>query len=224
MLAGFYCSPIVSAKTRKSPKEGPMKFRRVFLPHLVGPGSGKGIWRIVMRFAALTTMFLAIGAGLGLSQVFAKEIVNLPSSSLYPLTPGEQLQKVVADTNNAGKIIHLAPGIYKLKPNFDDGRLDLQKQKGRLHLQKGMDIVGENSYVDCRDENGNPTPDGIYDLVRNCNPNLPAGDDQFTVPGSESVIDGSDVMDLEDVEGTPPQQPNGLIQAGLDNTISRVTI
>src|SRR5262249_46458793 len=130
MLAGFYCSPIVSAKTRKSPKEGPMKFKRVFLPHLVvGPGSEKGIWRIVMRFSVLTTMFLAIGAGLGLSQVFAKQIVNLPNSSLYPGTPGQQLQRAVADTNNAGKIIHLAPGTYQLDPNVGPS-----SYAGRLHL------------------------------------------------------------------------------------------
>src|SRR5262249_152238 len=126
----------------------------------------------------------------------------------YPGNPqlaGRQLQQAVANSNNAGKIIHLAPGTYQLDPNFGDPSFG-----GRLHLQQGMDIVGENQYIDC-------DHDGVYDPVT-CPGGTPLPTDPFVVTGSETRIDGSLVMNAEN------GAPNGLILAGLDNTISHITM
>jgi hypothetical protein len=156
------------------------------------------------RLALLTTLFTTLAAAVGLSQVPGKQIVYLTYPG-NPLLAGQQLQQAVANSNNAGKILHLAAGTYQLDPSSGDPTFG-----GRLHLQQGMDIVGENQYIDC-------DHDGVYDPVT-CPSGTPSPTDPFVVAGSETRIDGSLVLNAEN------DSPNGLILAGLDNTISHVTM
>jgi len=158
----------------------------------------------MMRSALLTTILVILPAGLGLSPALAKDTINLPLPG-DPRPPGQQLQEAANDSANAGKIIHLAPGIYKLDPSVGPPSLG-----GRLTLQPGMDILGENDYVDC-------DGDGVWDPV-SCSGGTVGPNDQFVVTGSETVIDGRLVVSLAD------DGPQGLIRAGRNNSISHVTI
>lgn len=126
----------------------------------------------IPRFALLAVMALLFGIQPSIAQ--EKPTLDLPTVG-SPLSPGQQLQAAVNDPANAGVHIRLARGTYRLDPSRPSG--------GRLILQPGMDISGENEYVDCDD-------DKVWDPIGACSggsfdPN------RFTVGDSETLIDGT---------------------------------
>ncbi len=126
--------------------------------------------------------------------------LNLPMAG-NPDTPGRQLQDAVSNPANAGARIHLARGRYVLDPSKPNG--------GRLFLQPGMQISGENAYVDC-------DHDGVWDSLASC---LGSGftPDQFTLADTETVIDGSGIT--AGATGNP-----AVMRIGDGNVVSRVTV
>jgi hypothetical protein len=106
---------------------------------------------------SLALIALVMGLPLSASVALAKASIHLPEPGV-PGTPGQQLQDAVNDSGNAGVRIWLASGSYSLDPAKPNG--------GRLFLQPGMDIIGENEYSDCDGDglgpvgacSGDPTP------------------------------------------------------------------
>ncbi len=133
-------------------------------------------------------------------QAAGKPILNLPIAGL-PTTPGQQLQDAVNNPSNARTRIHLARGRYVLDPSKPNG--------GRLLLQPGMEISGENAYVDC-------DRDGVWDPLAVC---LGSGftPDQYTLADTETVIDGTGIT--ASAMGNP-----AVMRIGDGNVVSRVTV
>lgn len=137
-----------------------------------------------------------------------KPIVDLPAAA-SSLTPGQQLQDAVNNPANAGVILRLARGSYVLDPTRPAG--------GRLILQPGMEIVGENEYVDC-------DADGVWDPVLVCNGGA-SSSAQFTLDDSETLIDGSAITVAETMQAdAPPQRATAVVRLGRDNTLRQVTV
>ena len=138
----------------------------------------------------------------GLPCAFAagKPVLSLPVAGALA-TPGQQLQDAVNDAANAGAHIRLARGRYVLDPSRPNG--------GRLFLQPGMEISGENSYVDC-------DHDGVWDSLMAC---LGSGftPDQFTLADTETLIDGTGITGA--AMGNP-----AVMRIGDGNVVSRVTV
>lgn len=133
----------------------------------------------------------------GLAQ--AKPTIELPLPG-EPGTPGQQLQQIVNDPTNVGVKIRLARGTYVLDPAEPNG--------GRLLLQPGMQIVGENQYVDC-------DGDSVWDPVISC-VDASAEPAQFTLDDSETIIDGTAI--------TSALGGASVVRVGRNNLISHVTI
>lgn len=120
------------------------------------------------------------------------------------LTPGQQLQAAVNDAANAGVHIRLASGTYRLDPSRLFG--------GRLILQPGMDVSGENEYVDC-------DADQVWDPIGACTAGA-YDPEAFTVDDSETLIDGSGIVAAEPA----PIGATSVVRIGRDNAVTRVTI
>jgi len=154
----------------------------------------------IRRLASVAALAL-LGSHAAAAQ--EKPTLELPIAG-SALTPGEQLQDAVNNLANAGVHIRLARGTYTLSPSRPFG--------GRLILQPGMDISGENEYVDCDD-------DKVWDPIGAC-----AGGsfdpERFTVGDSETLIDGTGIS-------APQPAPIGttsVVRIGRDNAVARVTI
>lgn len=130
-------------------------------------------------------------------------VIDLPDAS-SPLTPGQQLQQAVNDPAHAGVQLRLARGTYLLDPSGPNG--------GRLVLPPGMEIVGENRYLDC-------DGDGVWDPVGACSGEAfdPA---RFTLDDSETLIDGTAITSAQ----PPPVGGAAVVRMGRDNGLARVTI
>ena len=157
------------------------------------------------------------------TSVFAASlIVSLLSISTPPAVAQQQqllfvqnVETLYAAVNNsayADAVVVLAPGTYTLTPK--DANNQSRPNGGRLVLQSGMALVGQNSYVDFdgdgvwdpRDDN----QDGILDTD-------PVRGLIFADPVSETIIDAGNLL------GMPGAIP-GAIRVGLDNRVERLTV
>ena len=111
----------------------------------------------------------------------------------------EELYAAVNDPANMNVAVQLIGGMtYTLKE-------DSYPNGGRLVLQPGMDLVGENEYEDL-------DGDGVWDPLDG---SVPTPSSDFVVPGTETIIDGTGI-------GLGDQ--GDLIVVGHDNIIEKLTI
>jgi hypothetical protein len=82
---------------------------------------------------------------------------------------------------------------------------DSHPNGGRLVLQPGMDLIGENDYEDL-------DGDGVWDPL---NGEIPLPLSNFVVPGTETIIDGSGISLVDQGD---------LIVVGSDNLVKKLTI
>ena len=129
----------------------------------------------------------------------------------------EELYAAVNNDVNRGATVHLAPGAYVLSTMDSQGpRQNVPRPNhGALRLQPGMSLVGSEERVDT---NGDGVPDPI-------SPDTP---DDFTVPGTETTIDGS-ALDLpfeerDDCAGEFRFFPDPVIYIGIANSISALSV
>src|SRR5262249_23175338 len=124
----------------------------------------------------------------------------------------EGLYAAVNNPANAGAIVVMASGTYTLTAK------DLNNQPrpngGRLVLQSGMALVGQNRYVDF-------DGDGVWDPRDDNHDGIPDTDPVrgfvFADPASETIVDAADIS------GQPNAIP-GAIRVGLDNRVERLTV
>src|SRR5262245_33656766 len=124
----------------------------------------------------------------------------------------EGLYAAINNPANAGVSVVLASGTYTLTPK--DANNQPRINGGRLILQSGMALVGQNRYVDSdgdgvwdpRDDNkdGFPDTDPVRGLI-------------FADPASETIINGINLS------GQPGAIP-GAVRVGLDNRVERLTV
>jgi hypothetical protein len=126
----------------------------------------------------------------------------------------EGLYAVVNNAANAGAIVVLASGTYTLTPK--DASNQSRPNGGRLVLQSGMALVGQNKYVDF-------DGDGVWDPRDDNNDGIPDTDAVrgliFADPASETIVDGGNLS----VQPGPMPIP-GAIRVGLDNRVERLTV
>jgi hypothetical protein len=121
----------------------------------------------------------------------------------------EGLYAAVNNPANAGAIVLLASGTYTLTAK--DANNQSRPNGGRLILQSGMALVGQNSYVDVdgdgvwdpRDDNhdGIPDTDPVRGLI-------------FVDPASETIINAVHLS----------ANFVGTIRVGLDNRVEKLTV
>jgi len=124
----------------------------------------------------------------------------------------EALYAAVNNPANAAVTVVLASGIYTLTTK--DPNNQFRPNGGRLVLQPGMALIGQNRYVDFdgdgvwdpRDDNhdGFPDTDTVRGLI-------------FSDPATETIVDGVNIS------GMPGAIP-GAIRVGLDNRVERLTV
>lgn len=124
-----------------------------------------------------------------------------------------QLYAAVNNSANRNVTVRLAPGIYLLS-SYNKNNV-LRRNQGALRMPPGMSLVGSEKRIDV---NGDGVPDPISD----------ATPDDFTVPGTETIIDGS-ALELPgevraDCAGELFPAPNPVIHVGVNNSISRLTL
>ena len=126
----------------------------------------------------------------------------------------KDLYAAVNDSANRGVTVHLAPGKYLLTTTYGRENV-LRRNRGALRLQPGMSLMGSEKRVDT---NG----DGVPDPVSVETP------DDFSVPGTETIIDGSALdlpfLERRDCAGEKFNAPNPVIHIGVDNLISHLTV
>ncbi len=124
----------------------------------------------------------------------------------------EELYAAVNNPANAGAIVVLASGTYTLMAT--DGNNQPRPNGGRLVLQSGMALVGQNKYVDL-------DGDGVWDPRDDNNDGIPDTDPVrgliFADPASETIIDA---INLSGVPGAIP----GAVRVGLDNRVEMLTV
>lgn len=120
----------------------------------------------------------------------------------------EALYAAVNNPSNAGAIVVLASGTYTLTVN--DANNQPRPNGGRLVLQSGMAIIGQNSYVDFDN-------DGIWDPRDDNNDGISDTDPVrgliFADPASETIINANNLS-------VGP----GAIRVGLDNSVEKLTV
>jgi len=126
----------------------------------------------------------------------------------------QELYAAVNNSANRDVTVHLAPGTYFLSTTY--GRQNaLRRNRGALRLPPGMSLVGSEKRVDT---NGDGVPDPIS----------AASPDEFTVPGTATIIDGSALdlpfLERRDCTGEIFNAPNPVIYVGVNNLISHLTI
>ena len=140
------------------------------------------------------------------------QVVNL-HGRVIEVNTVKELYAAVNNSANRGVTVHLAPGTYLLSTTT--GGDVVRRNRGALRLPPGMSLVGSEKRVDT---NG----DGVPDPVSAATP------DDFAVPGTETIIDGS-ALDLPfeqrtDCAGEIFFAPNPVIHVGVNNLISHLTV
>jgi hypothetical protein len=124
----------------------------------------------------------------------------------------ESLYAAVNNPANVGAIVVLASGTYTLTTK--DANNQSRPNGGRLVLQSGMALVGQNRYVDF-------DADGVWDPRDDNNDGIPDTDPVrgliFADPASETIVDAAN---LSGQAGAIP----GAIRVGLDNRVERLTV
>jgi len=140
------------------------------------------------------------------------QVVNL-HGRVIEVNTVKELYAAVNNSANRGVTVHLAPGTYLLSTT--SGRDVVRRNRGALRLPPGMSLVGSEKRVD---SNG----DGVPDPVSAATP------DDFAVPGTETIIDGSaldlPVLQRTDCAGEIFFAPNPVIHVGVNNLISHLTV
>ena len=136
-----------------------------------------------------------------------------PSQKVIHVNTVKELYSAVSNSANRGATVRLAPGTYLLSTMNERGVL--RRNRGALRLPPGMSLVGAEKRVDT---NG----DGVPDPVSAASP------DEFTVPGTATIIDGS-ALDLPfeqrtDCAGEIFFAPNPVIHVGVNNLLSHLTV
>jgi hypothetical protein len=152
------------------------------------------------RFAirpAIAALVLAIASGPAESQ------------SIFTVNNVDALYQAVNDPENLGAIVVVASGTYALTTK--DGNGQNRVNGGRLVLQSGMALIGQNQYVDSNH-------DGIWD-PRDDNSDSIADTDPlrgliFAVPTSETIIDSANLV----------SGGQGAIRVGRDNRVEKLTV
>ena len=101
-------------------------------------------------------------------------------------------------TSSSATIQLAANAIYRLDPS--------KWEEGRVQLALGTAIRGGNQYTDDRDEDGNPSPDGIPDAI-----GIDALGKIFA--SQQTIIDGRGLIG-----------ERAVIEAGLENSIRNLTV
>ncbi len=124
-----------------------------------------------------------------------------------------QLYAAVNDSANRNVTVRLAPGTYLLSSFRSNGAP--RRNQGALRMPPGMSLVGSEKRVDT---NGDGVPDPVSD----------ATPDDFTVPGTETIIDGSALELPPELRADCADEfflaPSPVIQVGVNNSISRLTL
>ena len=123
-----------------------------------------------------------------------------------------QLYAAVNDSANRNVTVRLAPGTYFLSTYTKNNVL--RRNRGALRMPPGMSLVGSEKRI----LNGDGVPDPVSDETP----------DNFTVPGTETIIDGT-ALDLPfeeraDCTGLLFSAPNPVIHIGVHNLISHLTV
>ena len=119
----------------------------------------------------INKLFLILLVSLATSPLFAQRVINV--------TTVDQLYSAVNNAKNAGATIVLAPGTYVLSSTNPEG--ELRPYGGQLRLRAGMSLMGDEARIDLNF-------DGIPDPISSTTP------DNFTVAGTETMIDGSQLV------------------------------
>ena len=139
---------------------------------------------------------------------------NAPESSrVINVHTVNGLYSAVNNPANRGVTVRIAPGTYVLSSVYPGGAS--RPNQGSLRMPPGMSLVGSEKRVD-------PNGDGVPDPVSVDTP------DDFTIPGTETIIDGSLLVlpfaERKDCADGVFPAPNAVIQIGVDNTISHLTV
>jgi hypothetical protein len=125
----------------------------------------------------------------------------------------KELYAAVNNPANHDATVRLAPGTYVLSTLYPQGAN--RPNLGSLRMPPGMSLVGSEKRVDT---NGDGVPDPVSD----------ATPDDFTVPGTETIIDGSALVLPPDVRtdcaGETFFAPNPVIHVGVGNTVANLTL
>ena len=160
------------------------------------------------RFGTMGTACLCLLIGFATSANNAQE----PRRVINVKTVG-QLYAAVNDSANRNVTVRLAPGTYFLSTYTKNNVL--RRNRGALRMPPGMSLVGSEKRVDT---NGDGVPDPVSDETP----------DNFTVPGTETIIDGTALdlpyEDRADCTGQIFPAPNPVIHVGVHNLISHLTI
>jgi len=136
-----------------------------------------------------------------------------PSQKVIHVNTVKELYSAINNSANRGATVRLAPGTYLLSTLNERGVL--RRNRGALRLPPGMSLVGSEKRVDT---NG----DGVPDPVSAATP------DDFAVPGTETIIDGSALdlpfLERRDCTGEIFSAPNPVIYVGVNNLISHLTV
>jgi len=119
-------------------------------------------------------------------------------------TVGE-LYSAVNDPSNRNVVVKLKSGLYGLTATDPDGKF--YPNGGRLVLQPGMSLVGQNKYRDS-------DHDGVWDTLDG---SVPTPESIFVVPRTETSIDGLGISSAADDQGN-------LIVVSHDNLVKNLTI
>jgi hypothetical protein len=128
------------------------------------------------------------------------------AKTIVAITNVDALYDAVNNPANANAELRIARGSYLLSEqrSLSDGSLVARPNDGRLVLQQGMDLVGENQYL----------------LVTGRPQARDVRGETFADPATETILDGSD---LKGGEGSPFGSP-AIIVAGVGNTIRGLTV
>ncbi|UCD32377.1 MAG: hypothetical protein JSV38_00255 [Desulfobacterales bacterium] len=140
------------------------------------------------------THAILLGVVVGILAWPATVLADKPVITVFTV---EELYSAVNDEGNMNVTVHLVAGPYILNDSYPNG--------GRLVLQPGMDLVGENEYNDL-------DGDGVWDPL---NGERPTPSSDFVVPVTETIIDGMEIS-LDD--------QGDLIVVGHDNLVQKLTI
>src|SRR5215831_18638913 len=120
----------------------------------------------------------------------------------------EGLYAALNNPTNTGAIVVLASGTYTLTTK--DANNQPRLNGGRLVLQSGMALIGQNSYVDF-------DGDGVWDPRDDNSDGIPDTDPQrgliFADPASETIINAVNLS-----------VGAGAVHVGLDNRMEKLTV
>jgi hypothetical protein len=149
----------------------------------------------------MSIRYFALIAGLALLSPIPAE-----ANTVIYVKNVEALYAAVNNPENAGAEVRVAGGktyLLTYKKRLADGTKAVRPNDGRLVLQPGMSLVGENAY---RLEDGRP-------VARD-------GGEVYAAPATETIIDGSYLDDGPAF----PEGTGAIVSLGARNSVHRLTI